>query len=86
MTSTLENSGLSVPLSYSIMKHLVILAAICGFSQAASIEKSTDVGVNPTVCLITHCGLQSFNCWREQGKQIEYGCLFLRNHFCHAVV
>jgi len=44
----------------------VILAAICGFSQAASIEKSTDVGVNPTVCLITHCGLQSFNCWREQ--------------------
>merc|ERR1712241_547992 len=53
----------------SRMNHLIVLglAVFAGLSNAASItETNQDVGVNPTLCLIEHCSLQSFYCYRQQ--------------------
>ena len=52
------------------MKHLLILAAMYGFSMADRI-KSRFSGLNlDPICLITHCSLQSFYCVRNQGQRL----------------
>merc|ERR1712018_486423 len=51
------------------MNHLVVFAltVFAGASSAASITDNNEgLGVNPTLCLIEHCSLQSFYCYRQQ--------------------